>query len=234
MNGTTGRSLPGAAIAAIVLFTPSIAFAAAGQTPVADTRTREARFEIVKVYRDGPWLKPTLDLLRSEDEWKLKFEHWQNEERVIGPEAPPPVDWKHQNVVVLSLGSCFGHVDVTVNRCQVEGDLTILDLHFDVDDQWDPNGEPSHPAVIVAVERADLKNIELRCDATVDGLPPGLKRKIPRFISSRVTGGGAEGARISAGGTEAAIAPASDNVSLAETKTTWGRVKADYRGTPTR
>jgi len=239
VNGIPGRSLPGAAIAALVLTAAPVALAATGETPAVQTRSREARFEIVKAYHDGPWVKPTLELLRSENEWKLKMADWYDNQVVIGTEAPPQVDWKHNAVVVLSLGSCFGHIGVTVNKCLVEGDQTILDLHFEMTDQWDPNGEPSHPAVILAVDRADIKNIELRCDATVDGLPPGLGRKLPRFSSGRVT---ARGDRVNAGGTEAAIAPAADNVSapasdnvlLGETKTTWGRVKADYRGALTR
>lgn len=226
MNGIPGRSLPGAAIAATLLCAAPVALAATGQTPVGETATRNARFEIVKAYHDGPWLKPTLELLRSENEWNQKMATWLTQEVVIGTENPPPVDWKHNNVIVLSLGSCFGHVGVTVNNCQVEGDKTILDLHFEMDDQWDPNGEAAHPAVILAVDRADLKDIELRCDATVDGLPPGLSRKLPRFSGA--------GTGTTAGVTEATIAPAADNVSLDQTKTTWGRVKADYRGTPTR
>lgn len=224
MNGIPGRSLPGAAIAAIVLSAAPVALAATGQTPVVDTRTRDARFEIVKVYHDGPWLKPTLELVRSDNEWQLKMADWLSKEVVIGTEGAPPVDWKHSDAIVLSLGSCFGHVGVTVNNCQVEGDKTILDLHFEMDDQWDPNGEPSHPAVILAVDRADLKNIELRCDATVEGLPPGLSRKLPRF----------NGAGITQGVTESVLAPAVGNVSLAQMNTTWGRVKADYRGVVSR
>jgi len=228
VNGIPGRSLPGAAIAALVLTAAPVALAATGQTPVVDTKARDARFEIIKAYHDGPWIKPTLDLLRSENEWDSKMAQWLLEERVVGPEVAPSIDWKHQSVVVLSLGSQFGHIGVTVNKCQVEGDLTIVDLHFDMDDQWDPTGEPSHPAVILAVERADLKNIELRCDATVDGLPPGLLRRT-LLVPGTGTRTGA-----SVGSTEAAIAPASDNVSLAEAKTTWGRVKAGYRGNVTR
>jgi len=228
VNGIPGRSLPGAAIAAIVLTTAPVALAATGEAPVVDTRAREARFEIVKAYQDGPWLKPTLDLLSSENEWHLKMADWLSNQVVIGTEDAPPIDWKHSDAVVLSLGSCFGHVAVTINKCEVEGDKTILDLHFEMDDQWDPSGEPSHPAVILAVDRADLKNIELRCDATVDGLPPGLSRKLPRFNGAGTTAGG------TAGVTEAATAPATDNVSLAETKTTWGRVKAGYRGVVSR
>lgn len=225
MNGIPGRSLSGAAMAAIVLFVAPTALAATGETPAGLTRTRDARFEIIKAYHDGPWLKPTLDLLRSENEWDAKMATWLSEERVIGRESAPNIDWKHQVVVVLSLGSQFGRVGVSVNKCQVEGDLTILDLHFDVDDQWDPYGEPSHPAVLVAVERADVKNVELRCDATVDGLPPGLSRKT--WLSLTTPGTRSET-------TETALAPASDNVSLAESATTWGRVKATYRGVATR
>ena len=226
MNGIPGRSLP-AAIAAFVLFGAPVALAATGQTPVGDTHTRDARFEIVKAYHDGPWLKPTLDLLRSETEWDAKMASWLAEERVVGREAAPKIDWKHQVIVVLSLGSQFGQVGVTVNKCQVEGDLTILDLHFDVEDQWDPYGEPSHPAVLVAVDRADIKNVELRCDATVDGLPPGLSRRTFRETPTGTGTGTALGV------TEAAVAPTAENVSLGETKTTWGRVKAGYRGSVT-
>jgi len=228
VNGIPGRSLPGAAIAALVLTAAPVALAATGQTPIVQTHTRDARFEIVKAYHDGPWVKPTLELLRSENEWKLKMDDWFNKQVVIGTEDPPQVDWKHNAVVVLSLGSCFGHVGVTVNNCRVEGDLTILDLHFEMDDQWDPNGEPSYPAVVLAVDRADLKDIELRCDATVEGLPPGLSRKLPRFNGTGITVG------TTVGTTEAAIAPAAENVSLEQTKTTWGRVKAGYRGVVSR
>jgi len=231
VNGTTGRSLP-AALAAFVLFGAPVALAGTGQTPVGLTHTRDARFEIIKAYHDGPWVKPTLDWLRSETEWDAKMAAWLAEERVIGREAAPMIDWKHQAVVVLSLGSQFGRVGVTVNKCQVEGDLTILDLHFDVDDQWDPYGEPSHPAVLVAVDRADLKDVQLRCDATVDGLPPGLSRRILRELSAG--SGSSAGTGSSVGGTEAALAPTTENISLSETKTTWGRVKAGYRGAVTR
>jgi hypothetical protein len=206
----------------LVLFGAPVALAATGETPVGLTKARDARFEVVKAYHDGPWLKPTLDLLRSETEWDARMASWLAEERVVGAEAAPKIDWKHQVIVVLSLGSQFGQVGVTVNKCQVEGDLTILDLHFDVQDQWDPYGEPSHPAVLVAVDRADVKNVELRCDATVDGLPPGLSRRT--FRENPAGTGSAVGV------SETAVAPAAENVSLAETRTTWGRVKAGYRG----
>ena len=224
MNAIPGRTLPGAAIAAIVLFAAPMAHAATGETPAGLVRARDARFEVVKAYKDGPWVKPTLDVLRSESEWNSKMANWLVEQRVVGPEAPPAIDWKHQVAVVLSLGSQFGRIGVSVNHCMVEADLTILDLHFDVDDQWDPYGEPSHPAVIVALERADLKDVEVRCDATVDGLPPGLSRKTLRV----------SGSRASSDAMDAAIAPAAANVSLMDAKTTWGRVKADYRGVVSR
>jgi hypothetical protein len=207
-----------------------------------DTAVRDARFAIIKAYHDGPWVKPTLDLLRSETEWNQKMAAWQAEQRVVGAEAPPSIDWKHQAVVVLSLGSQFGQVGVTVNKCQVEGDLTILDLHFDVQDQWDPFGEPSHPAVLVAVDRADIKNVQIRCDAVVDGLPPGLSRKTFRPNGALAGVTAAVATLTSPNGqtspiateTEVAAAPTSENVSLGETKTTWGRVKAGYRGVVSR
>jgi hypothetical protein len=217
VNGSPGRSLARAAIAAIVLLSAPLALAATKDAPTDLTKTRTARFSVIKEYTDGPWLLPTLELVRSEVEWKALMDAWFVEHRVVGVEDPPRVDWNHQAVIVLALGSQFASVSVAVKTCTVEGDVTVLELDFETGTQWDPTGDLAHPAVIVAIERADLKQFKLHCDATIDGLPPGLGRPV--------------GARMNtAGALDVAPAPSGESVSLADAKTTWGRVKADYRG----
>jgi hypothetical protein len=226
VNGIPGRSLTRAAIAAIVLFQAPLAIAATNDAPTTLTKARPAHFDVIKKYSDGPWVLPTLELVRSDNEWNALMTAWLTEQRVVGREAAPVVDWTHDAVIVLALGSQFASVGVSVKDCVVEGDVTVLDLHFETGDQWDPNGQVEHPAVILAISRADLKDIELRCDATIDGLPPSANRRNGLRIHA------ADGSTF-----DVAQAPAGESVtsgSLADAKTTWGRVKADYRGVPTR
>jgi len=201
-----------AALPALVLL-PVSAYAAP-TNPTALGHTRCAPFQVVQKYVDGPWLVPTLKAMRTKDEWNLQMTRWLADQAVVGREAPPDIDWNRQSVVVLSLGKQVGNAAVTVNQCTVDGDITVLDLHFDTPTQWDPYGDVAHPAVIVAVDRADLKNLEIRCDTVVEGLPNGQNR---RENGARLTG-------------DTAVAPAGESAAAEfPANTTWGRVKGSYR-----
>ena len=203
MNTAPGRSLV-ALLALLVL--PAAAQSAPKPVPPGHART--AKFQVYKQYLDGPWLVPTLHAVRSASEWNSQMDTWQLEQKVVGRESAPDVDWSHQAVVVLSLGRQVGNFTMCVNNCTVDGDVTLMDLHFQTPTQWDPNGDVVHPAVLVTVERSDLKNLEIRTDCTVDGLPDGSSRRDSGF---------------------AALAQANAANALLDGPTTWGRVKDAYR-----
>ena len=206
MNTAPGRSL--AAILAL-LFLPVAAQSAPKPGPPGHART--AKFQIYKQSFDGPWLVPTLHAGRSASEWNAQMDTWALEEKVVGKEAAPDVDWSHQAVIVLSLGKQVGNCTMSVSTCTVDADVTLMELHFVTPTQWDPNGDVVHPAVLITVERSDLKNLEITTDCTVDGLPDGSSRR--------------------GSGLTAQAQTTADNATLTLDggRTTWGRVKDAYR-----
>ena len=185
--------------------------------PIPPGHARPGHYEVIKTYLDGPWLVPTLEAVCSADDWNNKMNKWALEQKVVGKEAPPDINWNHQAVIVLSLGRQLGQCGVGVNDCRVFADTTLFDLHFSTPTQWDPNGDLQHPAVLIAVDRADLKNLLVHYDCLIDGLP------------------NAQGRRGNGVGISTGMAPTSDLPSVEavnasfDVNTTWGRVKDTYR-----
>ena len=203
------------ALVALLVLVPVRASSAPPSIPPG--HARPGHYQVIKRYLDGPWIVPTLQAVRSADDWTKQMNKWALEQKVVGREAAPDVDWNHQAVVVLSLGPQMGQCDVEVNHCMVEADTTLFDLRFLTPTQWDPNGDILHPAVLIAVDRADLKNLLVHFDCLIDGLPDRQSRR-------------GNGIGISAG-----MAPTSDQPSVeavnasSDANTTWGRVKDSYR-----
>ena len=109
---------------------------------------RPIPFDVIKKYQDGPWLVPTLESVVSANDWDMKMAHWYAQGEVAGIEQAPVIDWQHKALVIVSLGRQSCQCGVNVNKCLVEADSTLLDLHFDTGgDQWDPSHEDGHPAV---------------------------------------------------------------------------------------
>jgi hypothetical protein len=200
---------------AALLLSPIPALSAPPSIPPG--HARPGHYQVIKTYLEGPWVVPTLEAVRSADESNNQMNRWWLEQKVVGKEAPPDINWSHQAVIVLSLGKQLGQCDVDVNHCTVFADTTLFDLHFVTPTQWDPNADVLHPAVLIAVDRADLKNLLVHYDCLIDGLPNGQGRR-------------GNGVGISAG-----IAPTSDLPSVEavnasfDANTTWGRVKDTYR-----
>ena len=219
MNTAPARSLACAAAVAALLLSPIPSLAEPPHV-IPPGHARQAGFKVIKNYADGPWLVPTLHALRSANDWNLQMAKWLADEQVVGREAAPDVDWSHEAVIVVSLGKQVGNCTLTVNECMVDGDITVMDLHLTTPTQWDPNGDVVHPAVLIAVDREDLKNLEIRTDCTVDGLPGGANRR----------GGNGATLALQPTGSDASIAPAGvDATTTLEAATTWGRVKDAYR-----
>ena len=205
------RSLVCAAIAALLLFSVP---ALSAPKPIPPGLARAGKFQVIKRYVDGPWLVPTLHAIRSSDDWDRQMGTWLLEQKVVGREAAPNINWNHQAVVVLSLGSQMGECGVDVKHCTVQALTTLFDLHFVTPTQWDPNGSVQHPAVLIAIDRSDLKNLEIRFDSVIDGLPSGQNRR-------------ATGIGLTSGATPA---PSSESVGATfDATTTWGRLKDVYR-----
>jgi len=203
------RSLSLAVLAALLLVAVP---ALSAPPPVPPGHARPGRFEVIKRYADGPWLVPTLHGFRSPEAWNLQMTKWQADQTVVGREDPPNINWSQQAVIVLSLGQQTGHCDVAVNHCMVEADTTLFDLHFITPTQWDPNGSAEYPAVLIAVDRSDLKNLKVQFDCDINGLPNRQGRRSYGFDAN------------------SGDAPTVDAVEASsDANTTWGRVKDSYR-----
>jgi hypothetical protein len=203
------RSLSLAALAVLLL----VAVPALAAPPsVPPGHARPGRFQVIKKYADGPWLVPTLKAMRSPEAWNLQMTRWLADQAVVGREDPPAINWNQQAVIVLSLGSQMGQCGVDVNHCMVEADTTLFDLHFITPPQWDPNGSIEHPAVLIAVDRSDLKNLKVQFDCEINGLPNRQDRRSYGFDVN------------------SSDVPTVDAVEASsEANTTWGRVKDSYR-----
>jgi hypothetical protein len=229
VNGVTvGRSLARAFGAALILFQVAAVNANPGGNPNLG-KNRPARYQVAKKYLDGPWVKPTLEALHSPDDWERAMVRWQADQQVSGYESAPAIDWQHQAIVVVSLGPLTDRSDVAVHDCLVDADSTIVDLVATLPERWDPNADTIHPALLIAVDHADLKNLKLLCNATVDGLPGsrGRKNGIPVPAATVNTAG----ADVTAVEPVAPVAAPAQEMATAsfQGKTTWGRVKAGYR-----
>ena len=198
-------------LAGLALLPASPDAAPAGACSCGEPRAIEYR--ILYQHKDGAWLVPTLRAVRSARQWEAAMDAWQARHEVVGREPAPAVDWSREAVIVVSLGRQVRQCGISVRGCHRSAEVTVLDLHMDIGDgRWDPIGTVEHPCAVVAVARADLKEIALRCDATIDGLPAGQDRR-GEVSSDR---NHPDAARVAtAAGAEA---------------TSWGRVKALYRG----
>ena len=177
---------------------------------------RPIPYQILYQQKDGAWLVPTLKAVRSERQWEAAMDEWQAKQQVVGREPAPAVDWNRTAVIVLALGRQVRQCGVAVKGCHLESELTILDLHLDLGpDQWDPIGTVEHPCIVVAIDRSDLKALALHYDASVDGLPPGMDRR----------------SEVANGHNHSNAAPVA-SVAAGPEATSWGRVKAFYRGNP--
>jgi len=189
----------------------------AGATPpetCACGGIRPIPYQVLYQQRDGAWLVPTLRPIRSARQWEAAMDEWQAKQQIVGREPAPAVDWNRTAVIILAIGTQVRQLGVAVKGCHLESELTVLDLHFDLGSgQWDPIGTVEHPCIVIAIDRSHLKELALHCDANVDGLPPGMDRR------SEVANGqnhlNATPATAVAAGPEA---------------TSWGRLKALYRG----
>jgi hypothetical protein len=200
--------------------------------PRAGGDTRDIKFRILYQHSDGAWLAPTLEAVRSARQWESAMDNWLAKQEVVGREPAPAIDWSHDAVIVLSLGTQVRQTGVEVRGCRRAADLTMVDLHFDTGgDAWDPLGTVEHPCVVLSVAQEDLKELRLLCDATIDGLPMGIARR-GHFGNGAIRSNAAPAAVT----TTAASAAAADAVVAGPVGgapwVTWGLLKARYRGPP--
>jgi hypothetical protein len=221
-----------------VLVMPRTARAGQGGSPQADAaRQRPVPFEVLKKYQDGPWLVPTLESVRSPNDWDQLMVQWFARQEVAGIQPAPAIDWSHKAIVVIALGTQPGRCGVNVLDCLVEADSTVLDLFLELGgDQWDPEYEHMHPAVLVAIEREDLNNLKLKYNGHIEGLPgsagkrTGRIRPVPSTTATDAQAPAMSAADVATTGIEASNAGLEGEGG----STTWGRVKAHYRGPLTR
>jgi hypothetical protein len=189
---------------------------AAPPAPCTCSAVRPIPYQVLYQHKDGTWLVPTLRAVRSARQWEAAMDEWQALQQVVGREPAPAIDWSHDAVIVLALGRQVRQCGVAVKGCQIESELTVLDLHLDLGpEQWDPIGTVEHPCVVISVANSDLRELRLRCDASIDGLPPGQDRR------SEVSNGND---RMNAAPAAAAATAAGPAIS------SWGRIKAQYHG----
>ena len=236
MNGITrirshwgARPLPPSLLLVVGLaLVPAMSPAA----PRAGGDTRDIKFRILYQHSDGAWIVPTLEAVRSARQWESAMDTWQAKEQIVGREPAPPVDWSHDAVIVLSLGTQGRQTGVEVRGCHRDADLTMVDLHFATGDgSWDPIGTVEHPCVVLAVPQEDLKELRLLCDATIDGLPMGSDRR--GHLGNGATRTNAAPAAVTTTAASAATLAAAD-AGIAGPGgapwVTWGLLKARYRG----
>ena len=174
---------------------------------------REIPFETLIRQNDGAWLVPTLRALRSPRAWEAAMDEWEANHEIVGREPVPDIDWTKNAVIVLALGTQVRECRVSVKKCTIEAELTVVDLHVDVPFQWDPIGTVEHPCLVVSVARNDLKELQLRFDADIAGLPPGLSRR-------SIVANGNNHVNTASSGVAAAGGPVLSS---------WGQLKALYR-----
>jgi hypothetical protein len=196
-------------------------------SPATPTCVRDIQYRILYQQRDGSWLVPTLETVRSARQWESNMDTWVAKHQVVGREPAPAIDWSKEAVIVLSLGTQGRQTGVQVLGCRRDAELTMVDLHFELEGQWDPLGTDQHPCVVLAVPQDDLKEVRLLCNATVDGLPMGLAQ-------GQRLGNGANRTNAAPAAAATSTAAGSGNTVLAggPQAVTWGQVKALYRNKP--
>jgi hypothetical protein len=222
------RPLP---LLAIVLLT--LMPAALQAAPSGGGDTRDIKFRILYQQSDGAWLVPTLQAVRSARQWESAMDDWQAKQQVVGREPAPSVDWSHDAVIVLALGTQIRQTAVKVLGCSRDTYLTMVDLHFELpgggSGSWDPLGTVEHPCVVLAVPREDLKELRLLCDAKIDGLPMDLTRH-DHPANGATRPNAAVGTTIAGTGSVASVPMGAGDGVLAgdPVRVSWGAIKARY------
>jgi hypothetical protein len=95
-----------AAVLVIWLWLPATSARAVNSDPCRPHSVPSMKQETLERYPDGVWGLPVVFMARSEEQWhRLMSEMEERGELVLVPAPPPPrINWKNQNVIVISLG----------------------------------------------------------------------------------------------------------------------------------
>jgi hypothetical protein len=175
-------------------------------------------------YPDGAWTTPCVFLATSEEQWqRLMTEMEERGELVFVPAPPPPkVNWKNENVIVISLGQIpTNGYAVEIRSVGRKSRTALLDICITMP------SDPLRPQVLtfpyhmVQVAKTGVDNVEV-CAETHEfsqgsnRVPPGMSDE--RRADQEVGVLGMAGFRN--------LTPA---VPAAEETATWGGLKARYR-----
>jgi len=151
-------------------------------------------------YANGAWTAPTAVVLKSAADWTS----WNNAMvasgmAVAAEPVPASVDWKHEAVLVVSLGCCRPmQKGVDLSDCE------RVALHTDVALNLTYGQGGTYPCVVVAMSRQQASRVHLS-----NGAEAGLPTDVAVY--------------------SAAPAPNAANGAGEQLAASWGAVKGEYR-----
>lgn len=192
---------------------------AAARPAVAAPRMSLAQpvpYESMAQYNYSAWMRPTLQLVRSEAEWNSMMSQAVASGKALAAEPAPNVDWSKYTVVVVALGEVPNGCSVEVQGARARANGLELDVHVSLGGV--NQSYTVSPSQVVAVARRNLSRVHLNVDATVAGLPTDATASASGASDGRL----ALRMHAATATSDAAPAPTSTNLS-------WGALKNVYR-----
>jgi hypothetical protein len=174
---------------------------AAPRAGMRDKAVRQVTCRAIATYGMAAWVAPMAVVVTSPVAWSQWNAEQANAGRAVGEEAlPAGVDWSKEVVVVVSLGELSAPLTVELTGGQKRNSQTELNLRV-------LTGQGGNcPALVLALDRANCKNVRLVPDYTLTGVPLA-----PPIYDGTTT-----------------LAAAGDDDGLTVV-TSWGAIKAEYR-----
>jgi hypothetical protein len=180
----------------------NVASVAAGpRAGMAERSRRAVDCRTLETYSMSAWLAPAAVVLTSPEAWAAwNSEMVESGQAVAEEMLPAGVNWNREAVLVLALGEQGASYRLELMHATRSMSSTEMSLHV-------ATGQGgSSPALVVALERSAVNNLQLTADYTVDGMP-----NTPALYS-----------------TPALDAMASGTAPVA-VATSWGALKVEYR-----
>jgi hypothetical protein len=199
MNARTMN--PKAVVAAAMMMVAAVTVSAASAGSSIGGLGHAVATRVVMKYAMGAWTAPAAVVLKSPADWNAWNADMVARGMAVGAEmVPANVDWKHEALLVVTLGEC--------SRTRYALDLASCDrmaLHTDVSLAMScGQGAGTYPCVVVAMPKQDANSVRLS-----NGAAAGLPTSVPVYSP---------------------IQPANGmNAATEQVAASWGEVKDAYR-----